>query len=130
MGRVRRYKKVKSCDPFAKKSSKKDGGDIGRKSKHGANYDQDPDIFEKKQRNKDKKRKHTEEFNESELNFHKTILEQSNEVIPTLSMPLEDDDNQDVSIVTKKSKLDSAQVYFLKMLMNLIECVCSQRIIN
>ncbi len=40
MGRVRRYKKIKSCDPYAKKT----------KSVIDVVHDEDPEVFESKGR--------------------------------------------------------------------------------
>ena len=49
MGRVRRYKKVKSFDPFAKKER---GGSSSPKAKGSdtSSYDEPPDVFENKKR--------------------------------------------------------------------------------
>jgi hypothetical protein len=43
MGRVRRYKKFKSCDPFAKKGI---GSEVSKKAR---GYDEPPDIYEDKE---------------------------------------------------------------------------------
>ncbi len=48
MGRVRRYKKYKACDPFAKRGGKKDDGvDV---------HDEPPDLHEEKSRETKRKR--------------------------------------------------------------------------
>ncbi len=44
MGRVRRYKKIKSFDPFAKKKKAPDGSVITKSG--GKSYDLPPDVGE------------------------------------------------------------------------------------
>jgi hypothetical protein len=71
MGRVRRYKKFKSCDPYAKKSN--------INSNNNNDYDEPPDLFdERKQQWKSKKDKILEktmvDFNHHEMKIIKANL--------------------------------------------------------
>ena len=72
MGRVRRYKKFKSCDPYAKKSN-------SSSSNSNHDYDEPPDLFdERKQQWKTKKDKILEktmgDFNHHEMKIIKANL--------------------------------------------------------
>lgn len=66
MGRVKRYKKIKACDPFAKR------GAID--SKGGSSYDQPPDLFEQKKREKRKKERSMDNDDDREILMQREAL--------------------------------------------------------
>ena len=66
MGRVRRYKKIKSIDPFAKRGSNNTKG-LGT-------YDEPPDVFEEKQRDRKRKERVWDNLDDQEILLQREAL--------------------------------------------------------